>query len=280
MNRHDTSAEWSAEELGDFDGLIQTDVAALRHRTAVLNNLLITALGHFGHRCVVDPRAGNGDTWDSLCFAADVATAMFVAATTEKGKAVEVPLGGAKVPIKGTGPEYFATARNWLTALHLALITRDEAKIGLLNEVPVEVLRAADIEEPEFHYAVVEMFQRFNRQEPGVHEALNAALKGSKQVVPLLRDYTSQIAFPQLELFHHLSNAGHEEQFNTALAKALELHKAFWSTEEKLENPLGFVALGPLAIACVARDTGTPIDIESEYLPPHLLTGAWTVEGL
>lgn len=38
----------------------------------------------------------------------------------------------------------------------------------------------------------------------------------------------------------------------------------------------GLVSLGPLAIACLARDAGFPIEVESEYLPKALLDFAWT----
>ncbi|MGA5166236.1 Imm49 family immunity protein [Streptomyces lavendulocolor] len=39
-----------------------------------------------------------------------------------------------------------------------------------------------------------------------------------------------------------------------------------------------YLALGPLAIACLAYDAGFPIEVESEYLPKHLLTHGWLGE--
>ncbi|MGW8703468.1 Imm49 family immunity protein, partial [Streptomyces eurythermus] len=33
----------------------------------------------------------------------------------------------------------------------------------------------------------------------------------------------------------------------------------------------GLVALAPLAITCMAHDAGMPVQIESEYLPKHLV---------
>ncbi|MEU3510314.1 Imm49 family immunity protein [Streptomyces longwoodensis] len=44
------------------------------------------------------------------------------------------------------------------------------------------------------------------------------------------------------------------------------------------EDPSGAVALGPLALACLAHDGGIPIDVESDYLPKHLLQRGWLGE--
>ncbi|GLZ29448.1 hypothetical protein Lesp02_16380 [Lentzea sp. NBRC 105346] len=90
-----------------------------------------------------------------------------------------------------------------------------------------------------------------------------------------------KIVFPWLELFNHLGEEGQEQQFNNALAEALTLHKEHWTaTPESTDNPLGYIALGPLALACVARDTGTQIEVESEYLAAKLLDRTWVLEGL
>lgn len=185
INRHEVDADWSARTQAEIERRIEEAIDSLPNvRTTALSTLMRDALSHLGHRCAVDPKGSNGDTRDSLCFAAEVGAAIYTVATAEEGKAVEITLRGKQIPVTATGPVYFASGGTWLTTNYLAAITRDEAKTQLLSEVPLDVRRSSGSEEP---------------------------------------DYTSQIAFPQLELFHHLSNEGHEEQFNTALAKALEL---------------------------------------------------------
>lgn len=283
VSRHEVFPEWSAKQLEKLDRIIEEEVASLRERTAGLNNLLTTALRHLGHRCAVDPRGSNGDTWDSLEFAAQVGAAIFAVALAEPGSTVQMELRGAMVPLKASGPAYYTTPENWLTAMWLALVARDEAKIELLSSVPLEVLEASGAADQAYLNDMVVMLQRFNRQEPGVHEALNAALRATDPagLAPEIRDYVLKIVFPELQLFHHLGELGQEQKFNDALVEALTLHKEYWTaTPESSDNPLGYIALGPLALACVARDTGTPIDVESEYLPAKLLDGTWTVEGL
>ncbi|WP_078660702.1 Imm49 family immunity protein [Streptomyces sp. NRRL B-24484] len=50
------------------------------------------------------------------------------------------------------------------------------------------------------------------------------------------------------------------------------------STPARPLDTTGLVAPAPLAMACLAHDAGMPIDVESEYLPHHLLRGTWVGE--
>lgn len=82
-----------------------------------------------------------------------------------------------------------------------------------------------------------------------------------------------QLYYPPMELFYHLTQR-EEAKFNASLANALELHKRYWTTEEeRLRDPEGFVGLAPLVVTCLAHDAGMRIEVESDYLPFHLLTG-------
>ncbi|WSK38357.1 immunity 49 family protein [Streptomyces tubercidicus] len=63
-----------------------------------------------------------------------------------------------------------------------------------------------------------------------------------------------------------------DQAFNDSLANALTWHKEYWTAHETRSlSGDGLVALAPLAIACMAHDADMPIDVESEYLPKHLL---------
>jgi hypothetical protein len=54
---------------------------------------------------------------------------------------------------------------------------------------------------------------------------------------------------------------------------------AYWTIDEKrAADPAGHLALAPLAITCLAYDAGFPIEVESGYLPHHLLTRGWLGE--
>lgn len=67
--------------------------------------------------------------------------------------------------------------------------------------------------------------------------------------------------------------------FNEALVQALQLHKEYWTAnEERQETSDGDIPLDVLALTCLAHDAGRPIDVESEYLPEHLLKRSWLGE--
>jgi hypothetical protein len=54
----------------------------------------------------------------------------------------------------------------------------------------------------------------------------------------------------------------------------LQAHRDHWTrTEERAKSPAGFLALGPLAIACLAKEAGFRIRVRSDYLPGTLLGG-------
>ncbi|MFJ6460088.1 Imm49 family immunity protein [Streptomyces sp. NPDC091387] len=64
-----------------------------------------------------------------------------------------------------------------------------------------------------------------------------------------------------------------------SLEKALRAHKAYWTTDqERADSCYGWVALAPLAMACLALDADFSIEIESDYMPGHLLKATWAGE--
>ncbi|MEU9713857.1 immunity 49 family protein [Streptomyces sp. NPDC047976] len=61
--------------------------------------------------------------------------------------------------------------------------------------------------------------------------------------------------------------------------RALTWHKEYWTaTEARSRSGEGLLAFGPLALACLARDAGMEIRVESEYLPKELLEFGWAGE--
>lgn len=89
----------------------------------------------------------------------------------------------------------------------------------------------------------------------------------------------SLVLYPPIILFYRYLRGDHA-QFNEALVDAIKWHKSYWGAgdDDMAIDSDGFVALGPLAIACLARDRGFPIEVDSEYLPKALLNFAWEGE--
>jgi hypothetical protein len=87
-----------------------------------------------------------------------------------------------------------------------------------------------------------------------------------------------KVLYPPLNLFLQFLKRD-VDQFNTALVEALQLHKEYWTKDEDRRLTTdGPVALGPPGVACLAYDVGMPVDVESEYLPKHLLKRSWLGE--
>jgi hypothetical protein len=87
-----------------------------------------------------------------------------------------------------------------------------------------------------------------------------------------------KVLYPPINLFYRYI-ARQPEQFNEALSDALRWHKEYWTQDqERSSSSSGLVAIGPLAIACLAYDAAFAIEAESEYLPKHLLKSGWLNE--
>jgi hypothetical protein len=140
-----------------------------------------------------------------------------------------------------------------------------------LAGVPVELLRDCGPQYDEFLFAWIRALQVFARGEDGLIDIVIEAMRGTETLQPnAIPEVVAQLYFPPIELFYRYTQR-EQASFTEALATALELHKRYWTAEPRA--PHGVVALAPLAIACLARDAGMPIEVESDYLPHHLLVG-------
>ncbi|MFI9817839.1 immunity 49 family protein [Saccharothrix variisporea] len=282
VERHKTYPNASKRAIRQLAEDVAEGVEKVQRYSDALNLQFLAAQSLLGHRTVVDPRGAERETWLALRTALDTGAAVFTVAAAEKGALVRVRLGDETVTASGTGPVYYSTAENWLTTLWLAVVARDQAVLDTLTAFPLDVLRASG-SEPAYLVDMVRLFQLFFRREDGVGAALGAALSGStpgalgdgeeRETADLLR-------FPQLTLVHYLLKDDAEAEFNDALAEALRAHNTYWSkTEERRASPVGYLALGPLALATIAQDAGTTIAVTSDYLPAALLDGTTRVEN-
>lgn len=237
------------------------------------------SLEELGYRSVSDPKAVQIDTWNAAVRAMQSSTALFIAASRTDGD-VEFRFGEDTLRRAATGPTMDSTGLNWLTALWLAMICRERPRIDLLTSIPIDLLRASSPLD-EFVYVWVRTLQTYwTRGGENLVDKLLEAMRGTDpgRLEHLSEETVLQLYYPPVELFYHLTQRD-DARFNESLANALELHKRYWSGEvDRRRSPDGFVALGPLAIACLARDVGVSIEVESDYLPQRLLEGTWVGE--
>ena len=78
---------------------------------------------------------------------------------------------------------------------------------------------------------------------------------------------------PTIELCRRIVHSDYNG-FQATLIQALQFHGMYWSHDAESRNaPMGALALGPLAMACLAHDHGVDITVRSDYLPQRLIVG-------
>ncbi|MGP3686957.1 immunity 49 family protein [Streptomyces sp. IBSNAI002] len=245
-----------------------------------LESAMSTALVTAYERSVQDPAAAWLESWESWVVAMQCGAAIFAAATTaEAGVECLIHHETRTVPAF-TSPESFVDAGHWTTSFYLAVICRNAQRITDLCNVPTEALRASGAVYDEFNYAWIETLKSFWLGRPDFSERLVEAARGTDPdatsfVAP---DHVSQIVWPPMDLLRWRATGSHDE-FNRSLEEALRAHKAYWTADqERADSCYGWVALAPLAMACLAQDADFPLEVESEYLPKHLVEGTWAAE--
>ncbi|MEC3979849.1 immunity 49 family protein [Amycolatopsis sp. H20-H5] len=279
ITRHEVDEAAAEENVELLSAAIRRFVELIPKSPKSLNSVLKRSLDEFGYRCVGDPGAAWIDTWNTLLRAMQSSAAIFVAASTDEGE-VEFRIGEDTVRREATGPTMDSNGVTWLNALWLATICRERPRLDLLSAVPVDLLRGSRVQYDEFVYTWASTLQTYWRQGENLVEGVLESMRGTDPagLAHLSEEMVLEIYYPPIELFYHLTQR-EDAKFNETLAEALELHKRFWTKEqERVNDPNGFVALGPLAVACLARDAGVAIEVESEYLPKHLLEGTWVGE--
>ncbi|MFE1247429.1 immunity 49 family protein [Streptomyces sp. NPDC058735] len=232
-------------------------------------------------RCLPDPTGETFATWEAWVTAMQVGCALFDAGMATEGPvACRIGVDAEVKSLPATGPQEYLHAGNWLTTYYLAAICRENDRLNRLAQVPVSFLRASGVEFDEYIYAWVETLQHawFRRTE--MWDTLVTAVNGTTPEAARIasQELMLKILYPPLELFHRYQRQD-AAQLNAALVDALTWHKEYWTADETRSlNGDGLVALGPLAIACMAHDAGMLIEVESEYLPKELLQFGWAGE--
>lgn len=261
------NAAWVLGELGEPDGV---------GRARALGTTLALAKSY----CLVDPGATRFDTWEAWVTAMQTGSALFEAATADEGSTVTVRIKEREHTLPALRPETPVNAGAWITSFYLAMICRDNNRLGRLARVPVSLLRDSGAVFEEYTYAWVETLQSFWLGRQDVGEKLVAAVDGTAPEATQNpdKDLVSKISYPPMILLYRVIRRDPAE-FNAALSDALRWHKEYWTADEaRADSAQGLVALGPLAMACLAHDQGITVDVESAYLPEALLKHAWAGE--
>ncbi|WP_254401149.1 immunity 49 family protein [Streptomyces sp. AC555_RSS877] len=240
---------------------------------------LSKAMTHLQARLAANPDASLLATWEAVVTAMQVSSAMFAASSRTEG-VVECRIADEMRIIPSTGRQPYIKPGNWLTAFWLSVVCREQDRMSQLCEISLDTLRTSGTDYDEYVYHWIDSLQTYWLERPGLGDKLVTTIQTSSPDVALIadREVLDKILYQPINLFQYFLRKDHEG-FNQALVEALELHKSFWTASEEREKTVeGYLALGPLAIACLAHDAGFPIDVESDYVPSQLLNRAWLGE--
>jgi hypothetical protein len=277
--RHDVprpDAEGYAERLGEH---LAEEIDGLEESSDMIDFAFGTSLMNLRSRCLIDPEASAIETWEAAVNAMQLGSALFAVTGAGEGT-VECRIDGKVRALPAVGPMSTADAGTWLNAFWLAVICREQQRMTQLCEIPLERLRSPEGQFDEYIYHWVDTLQTYWLRRPGLVEKLTETFQASDPTVARIapRDLLDGQLYPPINLFYHFVRKD-EEGFSPALVEALKLHKTYWTLNEDRQAKLdGTIALGPLAIACLAYDGRIPIEVESEYLPKHLLQHDWLGE--
>ncbi|KPI00665.1 hypothetical protein OK074_5758 [Actinobacteria bacterium OK074] len=274
VTRHEVPADrvFSVQALVDDT---EARVRKLETMPSTFNTGLNRALANAMNHCALDPGAARIETWEAWVAAMQIGSALFRSATSPD-PTVESLVSGKLRTIRSTGPQPPANAGNWVTAFYLALVCRERQRLTELSDVPIALLRESGAVFDEYIYDWIDTLQTYWKQGPALGDKLVAAIDGTNPEVLHAADRSLmlRVLYPPLNLFYRLVQ-GNGERFNVELVKALEWHKEYWTADESTAAQVsGLVALGPLAMACLAYDSGIPIEVESGYIPKYLLERA------
>ncbi|MFG2522138.1 immunity 49 family protein [Streptomyces sp. NPDC048527] len=276
LRGQDSAAATPAPQTQTADQLAQTSAALtarLPQSPASFGDASGAALALSHVRCASDPDGGALETWEAWVGAMQVGSALF-ATTASRESTVDCRIGHDVVTLPVTGPAPYADGRAWLNAFYLAVVCRERDRMTRLCHVPLDDLRrAAPMDEYVFHW--IDTLQTYWLQHPmdDVVQKLLATMNTSHPDVATRTsaDFLNLVDYQPVALFHRLVTGDHEA-FAEALTEALTHHERYWGDSTE---PHSRVALGPLALACLAFDSEFPVDSSSPYLPKCLLDRAW-----
>ncbi|MEV7192462.1 Imm49 family immunity protein [Streptomyces sp. NPDC093510] len=264
------------------------DIVRLAQGPAGLAHAFTVTKKQSDARFAADPACANLETWEAWVWAMQTGSALFRAAASHQGT-VECRIADRVLPLPATGPVPVADARAWLDAFYLGVVCREQDRLTLLCDVPPDDLRrAAPHDAYVFHW--IETLRAVWLRQPmdDVVQHLIATMETSHPHVATRTpsDFLNLIDYQPAALLHRMV-AGDREAFTETLTEALAHHERYWTDRAARSDdaagaggaaPYSRVALGPLAMACLAYDWDFPVDVKSPYLPVHLLRRDWLGE--
>lgn len=259
------------EEVQDFPAFIGLSASALYSDARIL--------------LLLDPEARKSETWEAWVSAMQIYGSIFEVSAVDEGSVVDCMVDHEVRSFPTTGPDHYTNPGNWEVAFFLAVTCRDERRWRRLSEIPVDLLKEASGDSyNDYAYHWVSALQAFALQRDGLvdHLAMSFELSDPRGGA-FGGDILDGVVRPEMNAFRYFV-LNDSPKFNEALAQGLEaFRRHYTATPERAEDIDGVVPLGLLALACWAHDRsvhdpGFRLEVESDYLPKHILDGSWVGE--
>jgi hypothetical protein len=220
---------------------------------------------------------GVSSDWDlargHLLLAARATLANFDSAAHVGERISHKLTGELSTAFDGLGPNAGADVLQWINGYYAAMICREDAVLDALCAFPATLLRqASGVQAEEYVYDWAATLRSVWLDDGGTATHLQRALDGTDESSLRFADQWGvlKISVPLMEMLTRLFSEG-AARFDEAFAKALASHRDYWTDASRSDDPRGLMALGPLALACVAHDMRHEIAVRSDYVPWSLI---------
>ncbi|KJY21534.1 MULTISPECIES: immunity 49 family protein [unclassified Streptomyces] len=262
------AGERAAPDPVALTGATVESVARVAQDPSGLGDAFASALALAHVRCIADPHVSELVTWDAWETAVRLGSALFTGSESEQWYLGEE--NTLRLPAAPAAPP--ADARAWLDAVYFALACRAHDRVARLCRVPLETLRQDDtVDAYVLHWVDTLRTYLSGGAGDAVVEKLLATMQASlpETLTHSPDGFVNRVDYQPVALFHRLFTRDHEA-FGAALTEALAEHGGYWGESGA---PRARVALGVLAMACLAHDLGFSLDPELPYLPRYLVDG-------
>lgn len=193
---------------------------------------------------------------------------------TNIGKSLSINFQEIHHEVTPDDKNYSVSDQNWMLGYMAALARRKMDAVHAFCDINLDIVNQQD-ETTGGTYSLLftKFLQRlFLKGEPHGQNLLAAVNEIKEDKMPDgTYNYALHIDGPLIDMFTPILT-NDEKDFNEMLLDALNLHKKYWSKEQK-NIPNGLISLPITAITVMAKDYGFKIEHTSEYLIQYLIDG-------
>ena len=177
----------------------------------------------------------------------------------------------------GKTDDYGTKHATWLEALYAAIIVRNQDAIDFLITIDNDVFRQVRLgdQRKPFDYALADLLKGlFNPNADLAHLLEQAYVTSNPGDYPIDEAYlyASRLKWPLVSIIEAIFTEDGEQAYNSAMEKALLLHKEYYSDEERSGSRSGGLAIPLIAMAVIAKEVkGYQLTIKNEYIPDWLI---------